>query len=129
MKGCRPLSEEEVRVISQSFGGAYATRDKALFLLGVKFGFRISELLSLTVGDVYQHGRLVDWVSVQRRHMKDRTEGRSVVLKAEARSALQCWLEERAPYGSRSPPSHSSRAAKGVGLFFFGEIDAAILAS
>ena len=44
MKGCRPLTEDEVMLVQRSFGGVYADRDKALFLLGVKSGFRISEL-------------------------------------------------------------------------------------
>jgi hypothetical protein len=44
MKGCRPLTEAEVDLLQQSFGGVYADRDKALFLLGVKSGFRISWL-------------------------------------------------------------------------------------
>jgi hypothetical protein len=46
----------EVALVQASFGGTYADRDKALFLLGVKSGFRISELLSLCVEDVSQHG-------------------------------------------------------------------------
>jgi integrase len=50
MKGCRPFSDEEVKLIAKSFGGRYATRNKALFILGVRSGFRISEMLSLTVG-------------------------------------------------------------------------------
>jgi integrase len=92
MKGCRPLTDEEVTLVQQSFGGVYAARDKALFLLGVKSGFRISELLSLQVGDVSQHGRLVDRVTVQRRHMKNKTEGRTVLLHPEAKTALAVWL-------------------------------------
>src|SRR5262247_1219845 len=92
MKGCRPLTDEEVTVLQQSFGGRYAARDKALFLLGVKSGFRISELLSLRVGDVWQHGRLVDRVTVQRRHMKKKLEGRTVLLHPEAKAALASWL-------------------------------------
>jgi integrase len=75
-----------------SFGGTYAVRDKALFLLGVKSGFRISELLSLRVGDVFQHGRLVDRVTVHRRHMKQKHEGRTVLLHPEAKAALATWL-------------------------------------
>jgi integrase len=70
MKGCRPLTEEEVTLVHQSFGGVYADHDKTLFLLGVKSGFRISELLSLRLGDVWAHGRLVDRVTVPRRYMK-----------------------------------------------------------
>jgi hypothetical protein len=49
MKGCRPLTEAEVALVRRSFGGRYGRRDRALFLLGVKSGFRISELLSLRV--------------------------------------------------------------------------------
>jgi integrase len=92
MKGCRPLTDDEVRLIQQSFGGVYAARDKALFLLGVKSGFRISELLSLRVGDVSQHGRLVDRVAVLRRHMKQKLEGRTVLLHPDAKAALATWL-------------------------------------
>jgi integrase len=92
MKGCRPLTEAEVTLVQHSFGGVYADRDKALFLLGVKSGFRISELLSLHVGDVWQHGRLVDRVTVERRHMKNQREGRTVLLHPEAKTALATWL-------------------------------------
>jgi integrase len=92
MKGCRPLTDPEVALISRSFGGAYAARDKALFILGIKTGFRIAELLSLQVGDVWQHGRVVDRVTVQRRHMKNKTEGRTVPLHPDAKAALAAWL-------------------------------------
>jgi integrase len=92
MKGCRPLTSEEVELVSRSFGGVYAARDKALFLLGVKSGFRVSELLSLRVGDMSPHGRLVDRVTVQRRHMKKKLEGRTVLLHPEAKAALATWL-------------------------------------
>jgi hypothetical protein len=37
-------------------------------------------LLSLIVGDVQQHGKIVDYVTVQRKHMKKKTEGRTVPL-------------------------------------------------
>jgi integrase len=92
MKGCRPLTEEEVLLAQRSFGGVYAARDKALFLLGVKSGFRISELLSLRVGDVSQHGRLVDRVTVPRRAMKGKQESRTVLLHPDAKAALAAWL-------------------------------------
>ena len=93
MKGSRPLSNEEVRLVAKSFHGAYAARTKAMFILGVRSGFRISEILSLRVGDVYQHGKVGDRVSVQRRNMKGETQGRTVLLHPEARAALSVWLE------------------------------------
>jgi integrase len=55
-------------------------------------GFLISELLSLRLGDVWQHGRLVDRVTVERRYMKNKREGRTVLLHPEAKTALAAWL-------------------------------------
>jgi site-specific recombinase XerD len=94
MKGCRPLTEEEVSLVSKSFSGPYAARDKALFVMGLKTGFRISELLSLKVGDVWQYGQCVERVSVQRKAMKGKREGRTVALHPLAREALENWLRQ-----------------------------------
>ena len=69
MNGCRPLTDNEVQVISRSFGGTFGTRNKALFVVGYRTGFRISELLSLLLGDVQQHGQVLDHFTVQRKHM------------------------------------------------------------
>ena len=113
MKGCRPLTAAEVWLVEQSFGGRYARRDRALFLLGVKSGFRITELLSLRVGDVLQHGQLVDRVTVARRHMKQGREGRSVVLHPEARAALAAWLQAGAWPGPPAPDTYVFRSRKG----------------
>jgi site-specific recombinase XerD len=94
MKGCRPLSKDEVEQVLQSFSGVYAKRNRALFILGVKAGFRISELLSLRVGDVRaKHGTVLDRVTVARRYMKGKREGRTVHLHYDARTALHAWLE------------------------------------
>jgi len=100
MKGSRPLAQHEVAIVAKSFS---TVRDKALFVLGVKTGFRISELLSLTVGDVWQHGAIVDRVTVQRCHMKKRLEGRTVTLHPEAKSALAAYLMARQRHGQLSP--------------------------
>jgi site-specific recombinase XerD len=114
MKGCRALSEVEVVEVAKSFGGVYAARDKALFVLGVKSGFRISELLSLTIGDVYQHGQWVDRVAVQRKHMKGKHQGRSVPLHSEAKAALAPWLMELQRLGAGTPDRYLFPSRKGV---------------
>jgi integrase len=97
MKGCRPLTDAEVSLVAKSFGGTFAARNRALFIVGHRTGFRISELLSLRVGDVMQHGKILDQIGVQRRHMKGgkagKTSGRTVKLHPEARAALSVWLE------------------------------------
>ena len=97
MRGCRPLTDTEVSVISRSFGGTFAQRNKALFVVGHRTGFRISELLSLRVVECMEHGKVVDHLTVQRMHMKGgkagKTSGRTVALHPEARAALSVWLE------------------------------------
>ena len=113
MKGCRPLSEEEVDLVAQSFGGKYAERDRALFMLGVKSGFRISELLSLRLGDMVQAGRLVDRVTVQRQNMKKKTEGRTILLHPDAKAALADWLPELKAAGYMTADAFVFQSKKG----------------
>lgn len=92
MIGCRPLTDVELEQIKQSFK---STRDRALFVLGTKTGLRITELLSLTIGDVSSAtGTILDRLTVHRRNVKGRTNGRSIVLHHEARIALLTWLAE-----------------------------------
>ncbi len=58
MRGCRPLTNTEVEQVLGAFVGRSAPRDRALFVLGLKAGFRVSELLSLRVGDIAHAGRI-----------------------------------------------------------------------
>lgn len=91
-KGMKPLSDEEIGRVLSSFTGKFAARDKALFLLGIKSGFRISEILSITIGDVIQNGEFIDRLYVRRSSMKGKTEGRCVVLHPQAKNAIFEWL-------------------------------------
>ena len=59
MKGTRSLDNNEIRLVSACFDGTFEVRNRGLFLLGVSTGGRISELLSLQIGDVYQNGKSV----------------------------------------------------------------------
>ena len=59
MKGTRPLDNDEIGRVSAAFTGTFEVRNRSLFMLGVSTGGRISELLSLRIGDVYQNGRAV----------------------------------------------------------------------
>ena len=65
MKGTRPLNNGEIRRVSTAFTGTFEVRNRGLFMLGVSTGGRISELLSLTIGDVYQNGRAVQQSAIQ----------------------------------------------------------------
>ncbi len=106
MKGCRALTAGEVTWVGQVSQGTYAARDQSLFVLGDKTGFLISEVLSLIVGDVWPHGRFVDYVAVQRRHMKQKREGRSVIVHPDAKAALTAWLMEMQRTGTGSSETY-----------------------
>jgi integrase len=94
MQGSRPLTDQEIAQVLQQFTGEYATRNKALFITGVKTGFRISELLSLRVADVARDGKILPTVSVARKSMKGKRAGRSVPLHRDAQRTLASWLTE-----------------------------------
>ena len=59
MKGTRPSITTRIRSVSTCFTGTFATRNRELFMLGVSTGGRISELLGLQIGDVWQNDRAV----------------------------------------------------------------------
>ncbi len=81
--------------------------------MGLRTGFRIQELLSLKVGDVCQNGGYSERISVARQNMKKKTEGRTVILHPEARTALRALIEELAAKGHSSPETYVFRSRQG----------------
>jgi site-specific recombinase XerC len=77
-------------------------------------GYRISERLSLRVGDVWQHAGFVEPVAIARKHMKGKHEGRSIPLHSEAKSALATWLMEMNRPGGVSPETYLFASRKGL---------------
>lgn len=103
MKGMRALTEDEINLVCKSFAGPTKYRDLALFELGIRAGFRVSEMLSLRIKDVYQHGKIVDEVYVQRRNMKKKIEGRCAPLHEKAKEAIGAWVKELLTSGGWYP--------------------------
>ena len=85
MKGTRPLDNNEIRRVSTCFTGTFETRNRGLFLLGVSTGGRISELLSLRIGDVYQNKKPVTDLLYTKRIVKGGEVSRSVPVNADGR--------------------------------------------
>ena len=88
MKGCRPLTSEEIEIVLNSFEGPNALRDRAWVLLGARCGYRISEILSVRVKDAIQGGKVLDRVTVRRKNMKGKHEGRTVLLHPAVKKAI-----------------------------------------
>jgi integrase len=93
MKGSRPLVKHEVSMVASYLQGRFRARNRALFFLGLKSGFRISELLSIRIGDVLQNGRFVDYITVKRCNMKKKIEGRTIRLNEDAKMAIKAWIK------------------------------------
>jgi site-specific recombinase XerD len=94
MKGCRSFTDSEADEVMKSFGGPFAARDKAIFALGRYTGERISAILALRLGDIYQAGKVVDAVTYRRSSRKGKTEGRTVRLHPKAQAVLATWIDQ-----------------------------------
>ena len=101
MKGTRPLDNDEIRLVSACFTGTFQIRNRGLFMLGVSTGGRISELLSLTIGDVYQNKKPVSDLLYSKFIVKGGEASRSVPVNADGRRSIDALVNwHRAHYGS-----------------------------
>ena len=89
MKGTRPLDNTEIRLVSACFTGTFEVRNRSLFLLGVSTGGRISELLSLHIGDVFQNNAPVTDLLFDRSIVKGGEVSRAVPVNQDGRAAIE----------------------------------------
>lgn len=117
MKGTRPLTTDEIIAVSESFRGIYEIRNRSLFILGISTGGRISELLSLKIGDVFQNGSPVTDLLYSRKITKGQQVSRVVPVNSDAQAAIEDavrWYQ--GIYGKRiwpNRPLFPSRNGKG----------------
>ena len=98
MKGTRPLDNTEIRIVSACFTGIFEARNRGLFMLGVSTGGRISELLSLTIGDVYQNRAAVTDLLFDKSIVKGGEISRAVPVNSDGRRAISdiiAWHQEQ----------------------------------
>ena len=89
MKGTRPLTNDEIRKVATSFSGNYAIRNRGLFVLGVSTGGRISELLNLRIGDVWQNKKPVSDLLFDKAIVKGGEVSRAVPVNVNGREAIE----------------------------------------
>jgi integrase len=109
MSGRKPLFESELPAVYAALEDA-SPRDRALVVLGLNTGFRVSEVLSLNVGDVWDGERVRPQVKVARAKMKGgrgprrkSVSSRVVPLNDAATEALQRYLFARLGGGVVAP--------------------------
>ena len=95
MPGVRALTYDELELIAQSFRGPMATRNKALFLVQYYTGRRITQTLSLHLGDIVTSaGQIVTHIHYKRDIVKGKIEGQNVFLHPKARPSIVEWVEK-----------------------------------
>ena len=117
MKGTRPLDNNEIRLVSAYFtGNPYEVRNRSLFLLGVSTGGRISELLSLRIGDVWQNGRSVTDLLYDRSIVKGGEVSRAVPVNTDGLRSIDDlirWRREQYGTAEKNRPLFPSRNGHG----------------
>ena len=116
MKGTRPLDNNEIMLVSACFDGTFEARNRGLFMLGVSTGGRISELLSLQIGDVWQNGSAVTDLLFDKSIVKGGEVSRAVPVNRDGRlaiDALVAWHAEQYQNTQASRPLFPSRNGQG----------------
>ena len=104
MKGSRPLSDDEIRKISAYFDKWIGdsdldrfdllTRDKTLIFFTIYTGFRINEVLSLTLADVIGHEKTISsYVYLQKQNTKGKRSGRTGIINSKCRELLKTYFD------------------------------------
>ena len=103
--------------MSTCFTGTFTTRNRGLFMLGVSTGGRISELLSLTIGDVYQNHAPVTDLLYDKSIVKGGEVSRAVPVNQDGRQAIDeliVWHREQYGNTEDNRPLFPSRHKSGT---------------
>lgn len=99
MAGCRALSDTEINDIKQSFK---SQRDRTLFVLGVRTGWRISQLLSIQLKHFMQYGKISKVIRIERKAVKGQDKSQESPLHPEAIEEITKLITEQ--YGTDLNP-------------------------
>jgi len=91
---CRPFKKWEVSELLKQFNNRYQYRDKGLVSLGICTGFRIGELVSLKVADLYHRGHVHERLEVPKRFMKGNHPRPPKMIFPEAKFFLEKWYQQ-----------------------------------
>lgn len=115
MRGCKALSNDEIRRMEKSFHGPNKLRDICFFIVGIHTGYRAKELLSLKISDVWAFGCTKDQVEVRRCNTKGKRQSRQIYLHKYARVAIKRLIkhyEEKYGYIDESWALFQSREGR-----------------
>ena len=102
MGKCRPLHADEAEAMTRS---THHLRDRTLLIGLCRTGYRVSEIGSLLVEDVFDFGSrtIKPRVQVRQRHMKKHVSRMAIPIHPEWRAALVLWLKSLQEQGWLRP--------------------------
>lgn len=111
MLGCEPFTPaQEKELIEYWSHRRHAERNIAILTVGIQTGFRISAILSLTIGDVIKNGNMVDRIYMQRYNIKGgkakssgSVHGRAMLLAKKTKRILKVHIDCMATQGYTEP--------------------------
>lgn len=115
MRGCRPLTLAESAAMYAAYAGTYRVRNQCLHMLCITTGLRVSEALSLRVGDVLKKGAVVRRVQIARAHVKRARAGRTIELAEQARLGIARQLQWLLQNGLAGQHEYLFRSRKATG--------------
>ncbi|SDI19613.1 tyrosine-type recombinase/integrase [Alteribacillus bidgolensis] len=101
MEYVRPIKEIEVIFLMKRELKKQSSRNYLLFVMEINTGLRISEILSLSIKDVYQNREPVDFLKLKRE---------DVYLNAQVKRALR-WFGKKHPFSN--PESYLFLSSRG----------------
>lgn len=117
MKGCRDLTDNEYQSLMDYFTRENKLRSKALFAIQRWAGYRISEVLSLKVEDVFHVTgdsiEVVDRIHVDRKHMKGSRSPRRMPVHERLEEVLLEYIAELSAREGFTPGWHLFKSRKG----------------
>lgn len=96
MSAKRPLEDWEVqRMLSMGFIGRKAKRNRALFAFGITTGYRIGEILSCRISDVWDTQTVREYAELPPSRRKKNAPGITKKILPFARQALREYIVQR----------------------------------
>ncbi|HEY0256458.1 MAG TPA: tyrosine-type recombinase/integrase [Candidatus Methylacidiphilales bacterium] len=89
------MSPAQLRLALRLLKGRHKWRNRALLILGCRTGMRVSELLALQAGQIWDGSKIRSRIYLDRRDTKGKTYGASIVLHPRAAAALDKWIRSR----------------------------------
>lgn len=116
----RALEDNEIKSIFEHISGTNATRNETLLIVGIGMALRVSELVGLTVGDVFDGEQVKTYVTIRNEIAKLGKE-RTIRIGADIHQAIAdfiAWkvsnsesIEKNAPLFVSQKGSHLTRIA------------------